>query len=78
MSLEQNNSTITAISTPLGGGAVGIVRMSGSKSLEIIKTLSKKSDYTPRYATLTTLYDRDSELLDELIILAREGKNERF
>ena len=69
MSLEQNNSTITAISTPLGGGAVGIVRMSGSKSLEIIKTLSKKSDFTPRYATLTTLYDRDSELLDEVIVI---------
>lgn len=69
MSLEQNKSTIAAISTPLGGGAVGIVRLSGSKSLEIIKSLSKKSDFTPRYATLTTLYDRDNEILDEVIVI---------
>lgn len=69
MSLEQNKSTIAAISTPLGGGAVGIVRLSGSKSLEIIKSLSKKSDFTSRYATLTTLYDRDNEILDEVIVI---------
>lgn len=69
MSLEQNKSTIAAISTPLGGGAVGIVRLSGSKSLEVIKSLSKKSDFTPRYATLTTLYDRDNEILDEVIVI---------
>lgn len=69
MSLEQNKSTISAISTPLGGGAVGIVRMSGSRSLEIIQALSKKADFTPRYATLTTLYDREGEILDEVIVI---------
>lgn len=69
MSLERNNSTIVAISTSLGGGAVGIVRLSGERSLEIIKTLSKKPTFTPRYATLTTLYDRDDELLDEVIVI---------
>lgn len=69
MSLEQNNSTIVAISTALGGGAIGVVRLSGKKSLEILKALSKKDQFTPRYATLTTLYDRNDELLDEVIVI---------
>ncbi|WP_305862979.1 tRNA uridine-5-carboxymethylaminomethyl(34) synthesis GTPase MnmE [Helicobacter cholecystus] len=69
MSLEQNKSTIAAISTPLGGGAVGIVRLSGDKSLEIVKTLSKNSAFIPRYATLTILYDREGEILDEVIVI---------
>ena len=33
--------TITAIATPLGEGAIGIVRISGSKALAIIKKIFK-------------------------------------
>ena len=69
MSLEPSSSTITAICTPLGGGAVGIVRISGEQSLSIVQTLSKKSSFTPRYATLCTLYDREGEALDEVIVI---------
>ncbi|MDI3480854.1 MAG: tRNA modification GTPase [Tepidanaerobacteraceae bacterium] len=35
----KNNETIVAISTPLGEGGIGIVRMSGDKSFEITKKI---------------------------------------
>lgn len=51
------NDTICAISTPLGRGAISIVRMSGKKSLQIMREVfsSKNLDYqniTPRYLYL--------------------------
>lgn len=51
------NDTICAISTPLGRGAISIVRLSGKNSLSIMKNVfsSKKLDYdniTPRYLYL--------------------------
>ena len=36
--------TIAAISTPIGVGGIGIVRMSGSKSVEIIKNMFRTKD----------------------------------
>lgn len=51
------NDTICAISTPLGCGAISIVRMTGKSSLDIMKKVfsCKKLDYdkiTPRYLYL--------------------------
>ena len=51
------NKTIVAISTPLGKGAISVVRMSGENSLELAKKVfsSKKLDYnkiTPRFLYL--------------------------
>lgn len=51
------NDTICAISTPLGRGAISIVRMSGKNSLDIMRKLfsSKNLDYqniSPRYLYL--------------------------
>lgn len=68
MNLGQNNSTIAAISTPLGGGAVAVVRLSGDKALGIIQLLTHRSSFLPRYATLCHLYDGD-EILDEVIVI---------
>jgi len=34
-----NHSTIAAISTPLGSGGIGIIRISGPKSLDILKRI---------------------------------------
>ncbi len=34
-------NTIAAISTPIGHGGIGIVRMSGEKSLHIVKKIFK-------------------------------------
>ena len=55
--------TIAAIATPKGVGAISIVRVSGDRALEIAKKITKK-ELTPRYATLSKLYDYNDELID--------------
>ena len=48
--------TIAAIATPHGNGGVGIVRISGKKSLPIAqKLMTEKIALVPRHATLVTL-----------------------
>ena len=47
------NKTIVAIATPIGTGGVGIIRLSGNKSLEIAKTIFtpfKEQEIEPRKA----------------------------
>ena len=61
--------TIVAIATSNGIGSIAIVRLSGSKALDIIKQLSNKDDFTPRYATLTTIYDLNQEPIDKSIVI---------
>jgi len=56
-------STIAAIATPNGVGAISIVRISGKKAYEIAKKITKK-DFTPRRATLAKMYDSNDELID--------------
>lgn len=63
------NDTIAAIATANGIGSIAIIRISGDRALEIAKTLTKKESFTPRYATLSTLYNTENELIDESIII---------
>lgn len=63
------NDTIAAIATANGIGSIAIIRISGDRALEIAKTLTKKENFTPRYATLSTLYNTENELIDESIII---------
>ncbi|EIQ82081.1 tRNA modification GTPase MnmE [Streptococcus canis] len=44
MSITKEFDTITAISTPLGEGAIGIVRLSGTEALTIAKSVFKGKD----------------------------------
>ena len=67
--------TIAAIATSHGIGSIAIVRVSGSKSLEIAKKISKKESLTPRFATLSSLYDTDGELIDRAIIIYFKSPN---
>lgn len=46
MSITKEFDTIAAISTPLGEGAIGIVRLSGTKALDIAKSIFKGKDLT--------------------------------
>ncbi len=48
--LLRSNETILALSTPLGKGALGVVRLSGKDSLKIIEKISNKK-FEPRIAT---------------------------
>jgi len=68
-----NNDTIAAIATANGIGSIAIIRLSGDKALNITKTLSKKDDFSPRYATLTNIYDSVNDLIDESIVIYFKG-----
>ena len=61
--------TIAAIATAHGVGSVSIVRLSGTDALAIALQLSRKQELIPRYATLTTLYTRESILIDEVLVI---------
>ena len=63
------DDTITAIATANGIGSIAIIRLSGDKALEIAQTLTKKTNFTPRYATLTNIYDEKDTLIDEAIVI---------
>lgn len=61
--------TIAAISTPLGCGGIGIVRLSGSRSTAIACALiTLKADLHPRHATLGELLDDEGRVVDEVIV----------
>jgi len=63
------SDTIAAIATANGVGSIAIIRLSGDKALEIAKKLSKKDTFSPRYATLTNIYNANDELIDETIVI---------
>lgn len=65
------SDTIVALATPLGRSGIGVIRLSGHSSLQIVQKLSKDEIFTPepRFTTLKKIYDLDSgEMLDETII----------
>jgi tRNA modification GTPase len=68
-------STIVALSTPRGPGALGVVRLSGPLALVIIKALADNAhDFQPRTATLVKLRDPETkEILDEVLATFFEG-----
>lgn len=63
-------STIVALSTPRGPGALSVVRLSGPTALGIIKDLtSHNHDFKPRTATLAKIrHPVTKELLDEVLV----------
>ena len=70
-----NDDTIVAIATASGVGAISIVRLSGADALNIALKISKKSNLTPRIATLSKVYDKDDELIDEALIIYFKNPN---
>ena len=64
-----NEDTISAIATANGIGSIAIIRISGDRALDIAKKLTKKQDFSPRYATLSNVYDKSGCLIDESIII---------
>ncbi len=65
------NDTIVALATPLGRSGIGVIRLSGENSLEIIRRLVDDEIFTPkpRFAHLKKIFDLESkEVLDEVII----------
>ncbi len=64
-----DSDTISAIATANGIGSIAIIRLSGDESLTIIKKLSHKENFSPRYASLTNIYDKENLLIDEVIVI---------
>ena len=66
-------NTISAISTPLGEGGIGIVRVSGPASLEVMHKLFKECPKTiiPRHAYFGHVIEK--EIIDEAVFIYFEG-----
>jgi tRNA modification GTPase len=68
------SDTIVAISTPLGEGGIGIVRLSGPESFPLVRKIfncrkDKEPDYPkPRYLYYGTIHDQDGEVFDEALV----------
>lgn len=60
--------TIVAVATAPGRGGVGVVRISGKQSAEIVSAICGKLP-TPRYATFTHFRSVENEVIDEGIAL---------
>jgi tRNA modification GTPase len=67
----QSTDTIVALSTPPGRSGIGVIRLSGARSLEIARTLVQNERFTPEpnHARLQTVYDLESkDALDRALI----------
>ncbi len=67
------NDTIVAVATANGIGSIAIIRLSGDNALAIAKKLSKKENFQNRHATLSNIYNAQSELIDESIVIYFQG-----
>ena len=68
--------TIAAIATASGVGSIAIVRVSGVDALAIAKKLLPGSiELKNRYAKLTSIYNRDSNLIDQAIVIYFKSPN---
>ncbi|MBI3017599.1 MAG: tRNA uridine-5-carboxymethylaminomethyl(34) synthesis GTPase MnmE, partial [Deltaproteobacteria bacterium] len=75
---ELFSDTIAAISTPQGQGAIGIVRMSGPRSREILKSIfiqKKKSLLRPYHLVRGSIQDGKEILDDVLAVFMPEKKS---
>jgi len=67
--------TIAAIGTPIGKGAIGIVRISGKKALPILKSLFRRKSGEPverfenRKMTYGVVVDEKGEAIDEVLVV---------
>jgi tRNA modification GTPase len=63
------HDTIVAIATPVGRGAIGIVRLSGSEALSItLNLIDRTRPLTPRRATNARVIDREGGVADHVLV----------
>ena len=76
--MAQINDTITALATPPGQGALGIIRVSGSKTIPIVNELFKGKDLTKvdsHTIHLGTIRNDQNEIIDEVLVSIFKGPN---
>lgn len=68
--------TIAAIATPVGKGAVGMIRISGTKAFQIVEQITKKSitHWASHTIHLSRFYDNET-IIDEGLVLKFNGPN---
>jgi tRNA modification GTPase len=64
------DDTIVALATPPGVGAIGVIRLSGKKSFEIIQQLFPAKDLTaqPSHTLHVGYLVKDKEIIDEVVV----------
>ena len=67
MAINYETDTISAIATPFGTGAIGIIRMSGGKSFEICEKIFSKK-LVPMKIMYGQIRD-EGEMIDEAVVL---------
>ena len=78
MNTFQSQDTICAIATANGIGAIGLIRVSGDKSLEIVSSIFSKDlqNRTTHTAHFGTIQNKDKELIDEVLVtIFHQGKS---
>ncbi|MCK5125293.1 MAG: tRNA uridine-5-carboxymethylaminomethyl(34) synthesis GTPase MnmE [candidate division Zixibacteria bacterium] len=72
-----HDDTIAAIATPTGSGGIGVIRVSGPDSRDILNSIfvphSKKSRPTPYLLRVGHLIDSHKEILDEVMTVFMPG-----
>lgn len=61
--------TIVAAATPLGRGALSLVRLSGPRAHQIARRLCRRWPTAPRQAVLTEIHDAAGATLDQAVVL---------
>ena len=74
MNIIQEFDTITAIATPIGTGGVGVIRISGDKSFEIIDKIYSKHNLEAGKISHGWIVDGDKKI-DEVIVLPFKNPN---
>ncbi len=74
MNIIDEFDTITAISTPLGTGGVGVIRISGSKSFDIANNITTCNNLSPGKICHGWIID-GTKKIDEVIILPFKAPN---
>jgi len=71
MNINQEFDTIAAISTPMGTGGVGVIRISGDNAFDIIKNMYNRSEFKPNTISHGWVIDNfdDNKKVDEVIVL---------
>lgn len=68
MNIIQEFDTIAAIATPIGTGGVGVIRISGDKSFEIIDKIYSRHNLEAGKISHGWIMDNDKKI-DEVILL---------
>jgi len=67
----EGEATICALATPIGEGALGIIRLSGARALELLRLASGRQRFEPRVLQHVVLRDPASgEVLDRVLACA--------